>query len=215
MNEPVRKIYVREDLVKARLRLIGVTLETLRAAVLFGESERRSCTRLDPRILGGILGWGRTVRGLREELVPSSWTAEELHMFSLTVRPDRGVALMVATGDDRAGRDGASPHTRHKKGEVFFELLRIRDQLSFLPEDDALAAPKLPDEIWTLLIARKNGIIYSELSEPTREVNGRVAFEGERIILPMIDTNEPVGRRDREQDDDENEGDLDIAVERI
>ena len=95
----IRELQESQD-VNARLAELEIPLEALLTAIKAGDIARSSCTAYDPPILAGILAWGRTTRGLREELVPTgNWIAEDSQGLYSVVNQKLGIALIVVTGD--------------------------------------------------------------------------------------------------------------------
>jgi hypothetical protein len=198
--------------VDGRLSTFGLEATVLRDAIGAGEAERRTCTAFDPRILGGVMAWGRTIRALRERLVPNGWTSESFRGLEVVVSPDRRIAITVSTGDDRTGLRGPAPFTKYRRGFAFQEAMRNGLQLP-LPGFEQPTREDEPENLWVLLISRGAEEIRCELSQPN--VIGpdrRVGFVGERIILRPIptDTTALIGN-----EDDGDEPDLDVPIERI
>jgi hypothetical protein len=120
----------------------------------------------------------------------------------------RNVAITVETGDERTGRVGESPRTKHGKGPALEEYVVGFRQLSLLSDE----VEELP-EIWILLVRRdREGNVHSELSRPTSQsgVDGRVTFAGERILLDSIPST-PIPILGKDDEDDEG---WEVAVER-
>jgi hypothetical protein len=205
-------IFDRDDHVAARLRELGVEAENLSDSIKTGEAERRTCTRLDPLILGGVIAWGRTMRSLREQLIPKGWTPRDVFNLPLAVRPDGEFGITVATGSEHTGLRGPSPHTKYRKG-VAFPVTGDR-QLSYLKPGDPLRAAELPDDVWVLLLARTENEIRYELSRPShRNRNRTIGFNSERIILPPIPIEQSV--ETDEDEDEDGDFDVDVDVERL
>src|SRR5689334_6924299 len=103
MAEELR-VYVEPEEVAGRLDELGLTEAVLRSALLDGGLPFAStCTAHDPPNLSGILLWGKSVRKLRDDLVPLGWTVNNSRNYALTVRPDGHLALIVAAGDGGVG----------------------------------------------------------------------------------------------------------------
>lgn len=201
----------RDDYVAAGLRRFGLDAATLIRAAEAGEAERRTCTAFDPTILGGVVAWGRTIRALRELLVPAGWKARDVLGLPLVVSPDNTFAFTVATGDQHTGLKGGGPQTKYSKG-VAFPVTGER-QLSFLDASDPLSPPVLPDDVWVLLLARTSTELRLELSRPShRHPNGSIGFYAERLILPTIVFDQTTIHGDDVDDDDYG---VDVSVERL
>src|ERR1700736_3053129 len=91
-----------------RLRELGVTAEVLREAVSNGQEASSRTTPNDPIILAGFLGWAKAVGYLRDLLGVEGWEACRDGGYETTVRPDKRIAIAVATGDGATGRLGIS-----------------------------------------------------------------------------------------------------------
>ncbi len=209
MIEPARH-YERESEVRASLRaLSGLTPEILANALIFGEAERRGCTENDPGILRGMIGWGRPIRSLREQLRPSGWKRVENGSLPLVVSPDGKVALTVETGDDQTGNPKSRyARTEYPKGPMLREWANGHQQLSL--EEDGEETP-VPD-LWILLVRRTSTEIIAELSRPTSAgKDKRLHFAGERIFLPPI----PVDRTMPYAEEEDEEPSANVSVERI
>ena len=208
--DPAQQFY-REDHVAAALRRFGLDVPTLTRAAEAGEAERRTCTPFDPTILGGVVAWGRTIRALRELLVPKGWQARDVLGLPLVVSPAGTFAFTVATGDQNTGMKGVGPSTKYKKG-VAFPVTGER-QLSILGPSDPLSPPVLPDEVWVLLLARTTEELRLEISRPShRHPSGAIGFHADRIVLPAIALDQPAPQVDPDDDDDYG---VDVSVERI
>jgi hypothetical protein len=219
MPLPARR-YEREDEVDAALRALGnggLDRAVLSGALLFGEAERRGCTENDPGILTGMIGWGRPIRYLREQMHPRGWRREEPNSLPLVVAPDRSVGVTVAAGDEQTGNSRAQfAATKWVKGPMLREWVNPSRQISLLdPDGDEGKRYDLPEELWLLLVRRTPLEIVYELSRPTSVTpGGRLRCGGTRILLnPLpIDQTLPVD----DADDDEDEGlSPDVPVERI
>ena len=84
MDLPTR-VYVRSAEVTARLYDLDLKREALVEAVHFGFSYAAECTLHDPKSLAGIVLWGKTVRKLRDQLIPDGWDVENGQNYPLTV----------------------------------------------------------------------------------------------------------------------------------
>lgn len=182
-----------EQAATDRLAALGLTPQLLRDALLAGELARSSCTENDPPALGGILGWARTTRGLREQTAPIGWRRNEAGQLSTVVDPSGTIAIAVATGDERTGLDGPDPRTKYPKGPATaaaVEQNRVQLRLAFEPEPEA--APTENEEpravTWLLLLSRTDAELRAELSLPGLiGADDRVESWAERILLEPID----------------------------
>lgn len=180
-------IVVDRGSARNRLEELGLTVDILHDAVGAGELARSNCTRNDPPGIPGILAWGRTVRALREFLVPEGWIANDDGNFSTVVSPDGALAIAVATGNEDTGAHDAAPSTKYPKGPRTRAAVE-QNQLNLFPE------PILPPDAanraastWFLLVRRTPSELICEFSLPETVGDGGLIEEWrERIVLPSI-----------------------------
>lgn len=216
MAEPVRR-YVEENEVNSALRAIGdgrLTREVLMNALIFSEAERNTCTAYDPGIMKGILGWGRLIRSLREQLCPHGWQRREPYSLPLTLSPDGKVAVTVAAGDEGTCNVGASfALTKWRKGNRLLKWVEPSRQMSMLNPELNEEPPPRPD-LWIFLVRRTATEVFSELSMPTSVAPGdQLRFGGARIFLQPIPIDQilPFG----DEDEGDEEPPTNVPVERI
>lgn len=183
---------------------------------LEGEVAYHSCTANDPNCLPGIVAWGRSVRSLRDQLMPKKWKKDDEGNFPTIVSPDEKIAISVATGDEGTGKEDATPKTKYAKG-VAAEIAISKNLNSLFPEirADAQAEKEKRDnkQTWILLKRREkdtNGIVtvYAELSLPASLKEGEQVKEWiTRIILEPIKTDPNV-----KVQDDTTEEPIDVPV---
>jgi len=172
-----------------RLAELGLTQQLLHDAIRYGELARSTCTKNDPPALSGILGWGRTTRGLREVTIPLGWRASEAGQLSTAVHPSGGIAIAVATGDTGTGITTSTPRTKYPKGPATAAAVeRNRLQLNIFALEANVEEPDEEHPVtWLLLLARTNSEIRCELSLPGHiGVDDRVEDWAERIILAPL-----------------------------
>ena len=181
------KVYVRSADVTARLNDLDLKREALLEAVRFGSTYAAECTLHDPRSMAGLVLWGKTVRKLRDQLIPGGWDVDNGQNYPRTVHPSRRWAIGVAPGDERTGIPDKTPSTRSERGPATRQVVSI-NQSSFaaLSADFAKLDAALTRQTWLLLHYRDDDAdeIRVELSLPaemTRE--GFVIQWKERIIL--------------------------------
>ena len=180
--------------VRSRLADLGpgLTEDALRTAISEGDAAWSGCTDNDPPCTPGILMWGRIVRVLREILNGHGWTRDDAFNFSTVVSPAGGVAIAVATGDERTGLDeiGVIPTTRYPKGRATRQAIaRNVEQLQLFEE------PRVPVQrtgtaaptTWFLLVRRAGEAINVELSLPDAiATDGRIESWSTRLILAAV-----------------------------
>ncbi len=137
MDAATVKVVKEPSEVERRLLELGLDIDVLHEALRAGLAEAATCTPNDPPGFGGLLAWGRTVRRLRELLIPRGWRRTNLRRLAAVVNPDVEVpvAVAVSTGDERTGLDGSSaPQTRYAKGPAWSAAVAENcGQLSFQP----------------------------------------------------------------------------------
>lgn len=190
----LHKVVFEEVEVNRRLRELGLTQGILRDSVEKGQAAWNSCTANDPPVLAGILGWGRTVRSLRETLAMRGWRNSDDGNFSTVVNRPGSLAIAVATGDERTGRSSGTPRTKYPRGPATESAIeQNRAQLEFdLPEfrkeSDSPAVAGLTT--YLLLMARSANEVRCELSLPADiDKDGWILAWAERIILEPVSLN--------------------------
>jgi hypothetical protein len=178
-----------------RLAELGLTEELLLRAVRYGQQFGFDCTDNDAPSAIGILIWDKTIRPLREDLIPLGWTRNNARNYATVVNPTKAFAIATAGGDARTGRRNETPTTRAEKGPATRDAI-LRNQLSFamIAKDQAekWPDPSLCIETWILLyyVDESDEEIRAELSLPWEmSVEGQVASWRERIILNATPTN--------------------------
>lgn len=210
-----RLIYHESSRVAGRLDLLGVGQEPLRESVEEGVTSSLDCTRHDPPGLAGTLVWAKTVRGLRDRLVPQGWTSRNYRNYSTVVHPDKTFGIAVAAGNASTGRADETPWTRTEKGPITRELIR-QNQYSFA-DDFSDSVPRLdaegPLHTWLLLhyTDDEEEEIRCELALPaSMTTDGFVTGWEERVILKPI----PFGTTSPTVSGDPTLDDVDVEVRR-
>lgn len=183
------------DEVKEALALLGLEATQLWDPVMMGEAARNTCTANDPPSFPGQFAHSRTVRGLREILLPLGWKRNNDKNFSTVVSPDGSFRIAVATGDKNVGEPSVNPKTKNPKGPLMEEAVGTNDlQGELFPEliplatlrDDATVEAPIGDDCltWILLFFRAEKEIRAELSLPVNiGEDMRVDAWGTRILL--------------------------------
>jgi hypothetical protein len=200
--------YDRSYQTEMRLHALGLTSYALRQAVSRGIVERRSCNPLLPPVYRGITQWAFTHLGLRELLIPEGWKPDNSSNFCTVVR-ENGMAIAVATGDDRTGLPGLpQPKTKFPKGPIALDAVG-NNQLSLLDDDIVEPSPRAPLETWYLLIANCSDGVRFELSFPQgMDEKQRIDSWRERLIPKSLTF-------DIDMAPPEEPDDIDIAIEPI
>jgi hypothetical protein len=187
------------DEVDARLSSLGLERQVCEDAVRQGELQRRLASPLDPPAAPGFSAWSRTVRALREALVPRGWDAED-NGISTVVNPARTVAIAVATGDGSTGKPGPPPRTKQPRGPATIAAVH-RNQMSLFELFDPSAAESpissRTPTTWLLLCRSSPSGLMAEVSCPDAIGNDdRVVAWSERILLGAIERGTDLGRVD-------------------
>lgn len=190
MSSPI--IHVEPQPVEQRLADLGLTVDVLRDAVLYGQLHRDSCTPNDAPSMRGFLAWGKTLRGLAEQLAPAGWSRSDEGNYPTVVNPSGDLAIAVSTGDGATGHADARAATKYPKGPATHAAVQVNAVQLQLIDVAPIAsaethASRLTRVTWLLLIARDGDEIRCELSLPGAiEDDGRVESGIERIILPVF-----------------------------
>jgi hypothetical protein len=172
-----------------RLAELGLKPEMLEFALLGADAEARLYTELDPPNMQGMARFSRTVRLLREQLVPLGWVYDNPRNLSRTVSPDRRVAIIATLGDAATGYPELAPSTRYEKGVATAEAVNRNFLQLTLPFDLGDEEPTEDDggtTTWVLLYHVTDTEIRAELSLPDSMVEGYIDTWLERIVLAPI-----------------------------
>ena len=177
--------------------------EALRAALLFGEHRRDSCTPNHPSIYPSIAAWAESSRKLRDDLPTKIWTKVERPIPGI-LNASKRMLLAVAGGDENTGAASRTPKTSRAMGNAIIEAayrnrLGVLD-LKFANSDESITQPPL---VWFLLRHRRGNRIVAELSIPDAIGNDRkIIGWAQRVILDPIDLDpSPHPARDDEPQD--------------
>jgi hypothetical protein len=176
---------------------LGLSFEILRKAMCAGEAARDACTANDPPWAAGFDAWARTVRALREILIPQAWTRDDEGHFSSVISPDGHTAIVVATGDVGTGNRGSTPKTKYPRGPATAAAIDSnRAQLKlFEPNDTIPIRTDANVKTWMLVRRRDGDVLFSELSLPIKinEDDDRVEAWATRIVFqPITISSDPV-----------------------
>lgn len=181
------KIHFKHHDVDSALARLGLTQEPLGEAIKAGYLAWSSTTANDAPFYPALSQWNRTVRELREGLLPLGWSKSDEGNYSLTIDPTGEIALAVASGCPNTGKADALPTTKCPKGPSTVDaVLANAAQLELFPK--VVLPPSEDDRItWLLLFHRDEKEIRAELSLPASIDNdGKIDGWQERIILPPV-----------------------------
>jgi hypothetical protein len=213
MNSECR-VHSEPVLARGRLDELGLYEEVLRDAVQNGLQHAFACTLHDPPSLPGILAWGKTVRHLRDRLIPQGWSGSNARNYATVIHPKGSLAIAVAAGDSNTGcLEPLMPSTRAEKGPATRDAV-LSNQLTFADVSEHFPRPEsVPGmQTWLLLhyadeVAEE---VRLELSLPAdMTADGFVVRWHERIILaPIPFTPQPLPAPEEETEE------IDIKIER-
>lgn len=184
------RVFVEPVPLAGRLHEMGVEQNVLRDAVEFGMRHAFDCTRHEPPNLPGILAWGKTVRSLRDSLVPQGWKASNARNYATVIHPRGTYAIAVAAGNSNTGVSDESPSTRAEKGPATRDAVHL-NQLTFWDISESFPRPELVPgtQTWLLLhyADEETEEIRLELSLPAGMTSdGHVTVWQERLILSPV-----------------------------
>ncbi|MFC7619383.1 hypothetical protein [Microlunatus sp. GCM10028923] len=180
-----------------RLHDLGLDVPLLVRALQRADAEAKQTTGLEPPTAEGSTRYFKTVRFLREELVPLGWDPDNYRNFCRTVHPSRRHSIVVSSGDEFTGLDihGTSPRTKYPKGdltEVAVQRNAVQDAFDFGEEfAEPIAERVRVESTWYLLQYTTPQHIQAEVSLPTAFKNGMITDWQERILLPLITREDP------------------------
>ena len=180
-----------------RLQELGLTADLIVRALLRADAEAKLTTGLEPPTAEGTIRYLKTVRFLREELVPMEWDTDNYKNFCRTIHPSRGFSIVTSSGDEFTGVDipGKVPCTKYPKGDLTALAVRQNAGQGVLDLgdefDETAAEPTELENIWFLLQRATPEYIYAELSLPTSIKDGMITDWEERIILPRMSREDP------------------------
>jgi hypothetical protein len=190
---------------------VGITTELVMKARGRAQRDVDECTSLDPPGFRGSTRTARTIRYLREGLIPLGWTTDNTGNVAATVSPDGAIAIVVTSGNGDTGLESKTPKTKYPKGPVMHRRVRVNVQLSlFEPyldeaDEDATAARTT----WLLLQYPDGNVVRAELSCPkSYDETGRPNHWSDRLILPEL----PIDTQEWDDPDDGNDDGVDVPV---
>ncbi len=219
MNEEA-KIYQEPVEVAARLAEMNLSEAILQATAQEGQAFVDACTQHDPPAGIGMLGWTKTVRALRDRLVPLGWTYSNRRGYSITTHPMGQWSIAVCGGTSGTGRADKTSRNRAEKGIATKDAVRENGQGHF-SRIDPLNFPQVPlladfVSTWMLLIFADEecGEIRLELSLPRHiDAAGFVIDWLERIIVQPAEYG-PSPKVHVHQDSDDDSAGYEVTIVR-
>ena len=200
-----------------RLAELGLTVDLVERVILRAEAEAATCTAFDPPMMAGFVRYGRTVRFLREELVPQGWDYDSPRNFCRTISPNREFAIVSTSGDEATGHPELTPTTKYPKGYATAQAVDTNGQLGFDFSDLVIDEPPSEDDqlaTWFLLYQVDGDAIRAEISLPSAMDRGSISDWEERIILPAFALNAELSAERPSDEDDDDETDYIVEVNR-
>jgi hypothetical protein len=183
------------------LSKLGLTEEILENAIRRGEIARDSCTKNDPTCAPGFTAWAKTVRALRDTMMPKGWTRRDDQNFPTVLSPNQKIAIAVATGNEATGVPTADPSMKYSKGAAAQSAVELNQSYLF-PEMQAEKTAEAERLTWILLRRRVGEMVYAELSLPALMTkDGHIAKWDTRIILNSIPIDPDIEMQDDSSDD--------------
>jgi hypothetical protein len=191
MAEPAETMVYEGFSARARLGIMGISLDDMIEVVRRGEVARAQFTAFDPLNAGGIDAYRFRVRGLREIHHPLGWKVSRLNGLELLESPDGQISILTRAGTSDVGNPSkwADPQPA---GEIGGGTRAVLEQTSLFDLEWLLPRGVKPPgrQTWMLLVFESPTVIRSELSWGAEAVDGRIPFWFERVILPDLDPND-------------------------
>lgn len=197
----------------ARLRELGLDVQSLLEVVFQGEQARAEATAHDPINAAALDAYRYRVRGIRDRLVPRGWVLDRDGGVEKTWSPDRKHVIITRAGDSGVGVRGAFPQPKQKPGNEVRTI--VEDACLLLDPNWMNVVPKKRKKddfaTWMLLVYQQGDEVRSELSSPTSLNDDDVVLGWhERILLPTIDLGDPGSDLSRESAETPDE--IDVPV---
>ncbi|MCT6515861.1 hypothetical protein GY03_00960 [Proteus vulgaris] len=103
----------------------GISEQAIQAAIADGLLEIRRSTDLDAKTDPGSRAWGAVIRGLRRELLSenSQWSFSFVNGLNLTHNKEKGLNILVMSGNKYTGLLDSSPKSKNPKGAATENLV--------------------------------------------------------------------------------------------
>lgn len=203
-----------EQDIEARLAELDLTVSELQEVARAAYLAKASCSPLHPPTFPGTSAWGAAVYTLRSRKLPHGWRRADPGNFSITINDARRFYVVIATGDELAGRSvGKVPTTKSPKGLKTEAAVKATRQLTLFPDEAYEELQKDADlaeyKAWFLLINISKEFVALEVSSPLDMKRGKITSWHERIIVPGVSFDQSVS----DDDDDGFNDDINIDVQ--
>lgn len=208
--------------VEARLHDFDLSIAEVHDVARAAYIAKAGCSPLHPPTFPGTAGWAAAVYTMRDKKLPDGWRHADPGNFSITINDAKRFYIVVATGDQLAGRSiGKPPTTKSVKGMKTEAAVAATRQLTLFP-DKAFDELQLNAELssycaWFLLLNIVEGHVFIELSSPSEMAKGKITSWHERIIVPPLSSDPSLDDRDAGAPADGGDfaPDVDFDVQRI
>lgn len=118
-NQTKHTVFFGDDAVASVIKY-GIKESALQAAIEDGLFEIRRSTDLDAKTDPGSRAWGAVIRGLRRELLTDSneWEFSFVNGLNLTHNKNKGLNILVMSGDKYTGIFDGNPKSKNPKGSA-------------------------------------------------------------------------------------------------
>lgn len=198
--------YAEVEEVETQLEAMGLTLTGLTRVVSSAIGGFTSTTRFHASASGGTYLYHEATAALRRLVMPlGGWDHDEEDRQPRTYSVERGIAIVVQSGDENTGikEPEAEPRARHPKGSATArKVVTNSEQLALFPVPHAGRPNQAAGEMltWVLMICVEGEVARAELSLPRQmSADGRPCGWVHRIVLPELPlgaTPEDFSRRD-------------------
>lgn len=165
-----------------RIEELGLDEARLREAIEWAVAHVLRVTKHEPPSAGGVTLYNKLTGRLRDLYVPRGWDADNTANHCKLVNPKTGVAVVVASGDNFTGTEGAHrPSTRSAKGrrtrEAIGQMVMDFDGYSPVPSRST------GQQMWVLLVYVGYDEVRWELGLPaTVSDNGHIDSWVEELL---------------------------------
>ena len=206
------------DEANDRLQQLGLTTGMLQRALLRADAESKMVTGLEPPTAEGTTRYFKTVRFLREALVPMERATNDYKNFCRTIHPSGEFSIVTSSGDSNTGVfvPGQHPSTKYPKGDLTAMAVQLNAGQFVLDlgetfEDEEPALVEI-ETLWFLIQRVTADTIFAELSLPTSIEGGLIRQWEERIILDPITRQDPLPFDETQDLPDDGAGDYSVEV---